>query len=276
MSPMLQNKVYTSRHLAEALLSSEELLRALGWEGPDGGLDRKESKKFQEVIGFTHHILRVAQDVLKEGLVCLDCSCGKSYLSFALNHILREFLGLEAFFYGVDTSATLIQKCKAMAFTLGFTNMSFWQGKTLEFNPPRAVDMVLALHACDKATDEAIAKGIKLGARYIMVVPCCQNQIRGQIRPLEPLKGLTESGPLRYRFADLLTEALRAQVMRGAGYHVEVHEIVPPTVTPKNLVLTARRTRKRRGMEGYKKLAHLLGVRSALEDFLPELFQGGI
>ena len=260
------------------LNSAGELLRTLGWAGPNGQFYQGETKKFQEVVGFSSHIFKTAPELLKEGkerLICLDCSCGKSYLAFVLNYLLREMYGLKVTFYGVDTSPLLIQRCKAMATHLGYENMSFWQGKTQEFEPPSNVDIVLALHACDTATDEAIAKGIQLGARYIMVVPCCQNQIRGQIRSPQPLERLTEFGLLRYRFADLLTEAIRAQVLRGAGYYVEMHEIVPPTVTPKNLVLTARKTRSgKKGVEGYKELSSLLGVRSPLEGLLPGLFGG--
>ncbi|HHT9117503.1 MAG TPA: class I SAM-dependent methyltransferase [Candidatus Hypogeohydataceae bacterium YC38] len=276
MSLSLQKSVYKGSILAEALTSSKELLKVLGWEGPDGGLLRRELKKFQEIVGFSSHILWMVEDILKEDTVFLDCSCGKSYLAFALNRIIKELYGIEVFFYGVDTSPTLVERCKDMASSLGYENMSFWRGRSIEFSPQKPVDIVLALHACDAATDEAIAKGVRLDARYIMVVPCCQNQIRGQIKPSQPLRALTDLGLLRYRFADLLTEALRAQVLRGAGYSVELHEIVPPTVTPKNLVLTARRLRNRRkrGMEGYKELCQLLGVRSTLEGLLPELFEG--
>jgi len=261
--------------IQELLYSAGGLLRTLGWAGPDGQLYQSGTKKFQEVVGFSSHIFKMSPELLKEGLVCLDCSCGKSYLAFVLNYLLREMYGLQATFYGVDTSEVLIERCKTMAAFLGYENMSFWQGRTSVFMPPTSVDTVLALHACDTATDEAIAKGIQLGARYIMVVPCCQNQIRGQIRSPQPLERLTEFGLLRYRFADLLTEAIRAQVLRGAGYYVEMHEIVPPTVTPKNLVLTARKTRSsKKGVGGYKELSNLLGVHSPLEGLLPGLFGG--
>ncbi|MFQ5957304.1 MAG: SAM-dependent methyltransferase [Candidatus Brocadiales bacterium] len=278
MSLPLQNADYSAETLSGVLTSSGEFLRALRWEGPDGGINRREIKKFRETVGFSSHILRIIKDALYEDLVYLECSCGKSYVTFALNRILKELYGMERTFYGVDVSGPLVEKCRRIAISLGYDNMSFTEGRTLEFCSPEdeKIDVVLALHACDTATDEAIAKGILLGARYIIVVPCCQNQLRGQIRPTQPLKGLTDFGPLLYRFADLLTEALRAQVLKGAGYAVEIHEIVPPTVTPKNLVITARRlrSRKKRGMDSYRKLSRQLGVRSILEDFLPELFHG--
>ncbi|MFQ5861806.1 MAG: SAM-dependent methyltransferase [Candidatus Brocadiales bacterium] len=278
MNLSLQNTDYSVETLSSVLTSSRDFLRALRWEGPGGDINRSEMKKFQETVGFSSHILRMTRDTFCQDLAYLECSCGKSYLTFALNRILKELYGVERTFDGVDVSRALVEKCRRIAMSLDYDNMSFTEGRTLEFCAPgdKKIDIVLALHACDTATDEAIAKGIQLGARYIMVVPCCQNQLRGQIRPTQPLKGLTDFGPLLYRFADLLTEALRAQVLKGAGYAVEIHEIVPPTVTPKNLVITARRlrSRKKRGMDGYRKLCRQLGVRSILEDFLPELFHG--
>ncbi len=278
MSVLLQDAEHSTETLSGVLTSSGEFLRALRWEGPDGGIHRREMKKFRETVGFSVHILRILKDVLDNELVFMECSCGKSYVAFALNRILKELCDMECTFYGVDVSGPLVEKCRRIAASLGYDNMSFTEGRTREFNVPgdEKIDVVLALHACDTATDEAIAKGIRLNARYIMVVPCCQNQLRGQIGPTQPLRDLTDFGPLRYRFANLLTDALRAQVLKGAGYHVEFHEIVPPTVTPKNLVITARRLRsgKKRGMDGYKKLCSQLGVRSKLEEFLPEFFTG--
>lgn len=279
MSLSIQGTDYSIETLSGVLTSSREFLRALRWEGHDGGINRREIKKFRETVGLSSHILRMIYDALNENLVYLECSCGKFYLTFALNRVLKESYGMECTFYGVDVSRPLVEKCRRIAESLGYDSISFTEGRTLEFRPPgdEKIDVVLALHACDTATDEAIAKGIQLDARYIIVVPCCQNQLRGQIGPTQPLKGLTNFGPLLYRFADLLTEALRAQVLKGAGYAVEIHEIVPPTVTPKNLVITARRlrSRKKRGMDGYRELSRQLGVRSVLEDFLPELFHHG-
>ncbi len=278
MGVVSQEATYSAETLSGVLTSSREFLRPLRWEGPDGGINRRELKKFRETVGFSAHILRMLGDEVNNDPVFLECSCGKSYLSFALNRILKELEGAECTFYGVDISGPLVEKCRRIAAGLDYDNMSFTQGRTLEFDGhgDRGVDIVLALHACDKATDEAIARGIRYEARYIMVVPCCQNQLRGQIRRTQPLKDLTDFGLLRYRFADLLTETLRAQVLKGAGYYVEFHEMVPPTVTPKNLVITARRLRsgKKKGLDGYRALCSEFGVRSILEDFLPELFHG--
>ena len=99
----------------------------------------------------------------------------------------------------------------------------FVASRTLAFQSERRFDLVVALHACDTATDEAIAKGIQLGVDLILTVPCCQNQIRGQFVSGHPLTAMTEFGPIRYRLANMLTDALRAQFLRSAGYFVELH-----------------------------------------------------
>ena len=132
--------------------------------------------------------------------------------------------------------------------------------------------MVIALHACDTATDQAIAKGIELGAKLILSVPCCQNQIRGQIRRGHALTAMTDFGPVRYRLANMLTDVLRAQFLRSAGYHVEIDEIASPRLTPKNLCICARKVRRRtRGPRDgdYRMLRDMFQVRPKIETYCP-------
>jgi hypothetical protein len=120
--------------------------------------------------------------------------------------------------------------------------MQFVHARIIEALPEKPVDMVIALHACDTATDEAIAKGIKLRAKYIIVRSLVdENQIRGRLKNGHPLVDLTEFGLLRYRFADILTAALRSKFLMGSGYCVKLVEIAPPKCTPKNLMIVARR-----------------------------------
>lgn len=260
--------------IAEMLTSSKNFIRYIELDGPDGSFDRRKLKKIGEVVGFTEQILKATDTLLKgNNTVFLECSCGKSYLSFVLNHIISNTYKTSPFFLGVDTNKALVEKCEQISSALGYENMQFVHGRTIDLQPDRKVDVVIALHACDTATDEAIAKGIKLGARYIMVVPCCQNQIRNQLRFSHPLVGLTEFGVLRYKFADVLTEALRSQFLVGAGYHVELMEIVPPKLSPKNILISARKTKSggKRGMKPYLELSKIFKTRFKLPDFFPEL-----
>lgn len=258
--------------IGEALKSCEELLKILELNIDQSG-DKREIKKFNEVVGFCEQVVRIIETYTSDKeIVFLDCSCGKSYLSFALNYIFSNRFVRETFFYGVDTNRVLIEKCERIKESLGFKNMQFIHSRIIDTQPEKPVDIVIALHACDIATDEAIAKGIKLGAKYIIVVPCCENQVRGRLKAGHPLVDVTDFGLLRYRFADILTEALRSQFLTGAGYHVKLIEIVPPKCTPKNLMIIARRKKENRNcnMDKYKKLDEMFNTEFVLKNYFNE------
>ncbi len=258
----------------ERLLGDEELLKAVELLGPHGQVDARKDKKLREVAGFCEVILRYVRDWLaeKDRLQIAEFSCGKSYLGIVLSVLLEEE-GKEVDLVGVDLNERLIQKCARLARQVGLDRAEFVAGRTLEFESEQEFDLVVALHACDTATDEAIAKGIQLDARLILVVPCCQNQIRGQIKNGHPLAAMTEYGVARYRLANLLTDTLRARFLRGAGYFVEMVEIASPRLTPKNLCLCARKTRRGRfpGCDrGYRTLKSFFGVQPKLESYCPD------
>ena len=255
--------------IAEELKSGKELLKALSLD-VEKSEDGRDFKKFNEVVGFCEQILRVVEAwPQNKEMILLDCSCGKSYLSFALNYILSKRFSRETFFYGVDVNPVLIERCNRIKDSLGIENMQFVHAKIIEVLPEKSIDIVIALHACDTATDETIAKGIKLGAKYIMVVPCCENQIRGRLKNGHPLVELTAFGLLRYRFADILTEALRSQFLMGAGYSVKLVEIASPKCTPKNLMIVARRKKrdKKFSMDGYNRLDEMFHTEFVLKDY---------
>jgi len=256
------------------LRSNTHLLRSMELLGPEGQSDERKEEKLQEVAGFCAIILRYVRLYLRgtDPVRVLECSCGKSYVGFALSALLAEQAGRAVRLIGVDSNPRLIERCRALAAAVGLDDAEFVCSRTVELQCPGQVDMVVSLHACDTATDEALAKGIQLGARLIMAVPCCQNQLRGQIRSGHPLGGITEFGPARYRLANVLTDALRAQFLRAAGYHVEMDEIGSPKLTPKNLCLCARKVKRRargRRDEQYRKLRDMFGVRPAIEKLCP-------
>ncbi|MEK6636180.1 MAG: SAM-dependent methyltransferase [Planctomycetota bacterium] len=255
--------------IEEILKSSKELLKNLALDINQTG-DEREIKKFHEVIGFCEQVIRIVDTYSQnKEIIFLDCSCGKSYLSFALNYILSERYNINTFFYGVDTNKILIDKCNHIKERLGYRNMHFINSRIIDAQPEKQIDIVIALHACDIATDETIAKGIKLGAKYIIVVPCCENQIRGRLKIGHPLVDLTDFGLLRYRFADILTEGLRAQFLTGAGYHVKLVEVVSPKYTPKNLMIIARRKKGNRkyNMDKYKRLDEMFNAEFILKNY---------
>jgi hypothetical protein len=251
-----------------------DLLRAVELVGPAGQLDERKAKKLGEIAGFCQLILTYVDRFLarRPTLRIVEFSCGKSYLGVVLAALLRDLAQRQAELVGVDWNASLVEKCRRVAGAAGLQGAQFVASRTRDFADAEAFDLAVALHACDTATDEAIAKGIELAVPLILAVPCCQNQIRGQIKEGHPLLAMTEFGPIRYRLANMLTDVLRAQFLRSAGYVVEMQEIASPRLTPKNLCICARRLRQRakgRRDAGYRSLREFFGVRPALERLCP-------
>jgi hypothetical protein len=266
--------------LERYLLAREDLLRALALMGPNGQVDGRKAKKLGEVAGFCEVILRYVRQFLagKDTLRVAEFSCGKSYLGLVLVLLLRELEGRAVSLVGSDRNADLVEHCRHVADEIGLGDAEFVACRTRDFAVEGGFDLALALHACDTATDEAIAKGIEIGARLILTVPCCQNQIRGQIKTGHGLTGMTDFGPIRYRLANMLTDVLRAQFLRSAGYHVEMVEIGSPRLTPKNLCICARKS-KRAGRAprdaDYRALKAFFGVRPEIEKLCPGVIREG-
>jgi len=206
----------------------DAFLRALAATLPDALLAGEP----EQVIG--DRPLRVA-----------DLGCGNAYLTFAAYRYLND-RGLDVEIVGVDVRDDQRRRNTALAEQLGYgAGMRFVAGTILDapIDPPP--DLVLALHACDTATDEALARAVRWGARWVLAAPCCHHDIAAQLRtrrPPGPYRLLTAQGILRERFADVLTDALRAALLRLHGYRVEVVEFVDSQHTPRNLLLRARRT----------------------------------
>ncbi len=260
--------------LLQWLLANQALLEAIELAGPEGRRGERQSKKLGEVVGFCQLIVKWVRQFLpeRETVRVVEFSCGKSYLGIVLALALSEREGRGAELVGVDVNADLIDKCRRVADSAGLERARFVASRTLDFAAEEAFDVAVALHACDTATDEAIARGIQIGAPLILAVPCCQNQIRGQIKRGHPLTGMTDFGPIRYRLANMLTDVLRAQFLRAAGYHVQMQEIGSPRLTPKNLCICARKLRhprRRRRDEQYLRLKELFGVKPKIEAFCP-------
>jgi SAM-dependent methyltransferase len=217
------------------------LLAALGLLGAGGQIKRDERRKHNQIV----HLISQIADVLRgmprdRELIIVDAGCGKSQLSFVLNHVLTEGLGLRARLIGLDVSAQAVESARALQHKLGYANMSFAQAAIRSWRPPGPIDMVLSLHACDTATDEAIALGIAAAALAIVAVPCCQAELARQAGG-DLFAAALRHGTLRRRFGDWVTDALRALYLEAEGYAVDVLEYISPLDTPKNIMLRARR-----------------------------------
>ena len=254
----------------------QDLLRPIGLFHPGGAFYREREKKYHEVLAFLTHILVLEQSVKKNRpLILLDCGCGRSYLSFILNAILTHKLGREAYFIGVDSHAGLIGGCRNVQGELGFSNMEFHAGDILHVAPSRQPDIVYALHACDTATDEAIAVGVRLQARGVVVVPCCQRYVKRHMRGRHPLSAISRHSVFKEQIAVMLTESARVLALEAAGYKVKVITFVSSRYTPKNLMIRALRHASGISagpVAAYRELTANFRFCSALERLLPEVF----
>ena len=224
-------------------------LLALGFAGPDGAMKPSMHAKYRQVNEFLRHLDAVL-DELPPGkdrdrpLSVVDCGCGKAYLSFAAKAYLEAVRGVAVELAGVDRNKDVIASCRRTAETLGWTEpgAAFHTGDIASFRPRRPPDVVLSLHACDTATDEALAFGVERGARAIVSAPCSQHELQKTLDPqLRPHRALLRNGILRERLADLLTDAFRAQILRVMGYRASVVEFVDPEATARNVLIRAVR-----------------------------------
>jgi SAM-dependent methyltransferase len=206
----------------------------------------------------------------------LDCGCGSAYLAFAAYHYLNNVRGIPAHLTGIDTNATLIQKDNRQSEELGFSHACFQKSAIIDYVPQESPEIVLALHACDTATDEAIYQGIVSESRLIMCAPCCHHHLHGQLRPGKPFTPVFQDGILKQRLSDILTDTFRALVLRIMGYKTDVVEFVSPEHTDKNLMIRAVRRSQRnkaRYIQEYLDLKACWGVTPYLETLLGERFK---
>ncbi|MBM7491044.1 SAM-dependent methyltransferase [Micromonospora luteifusca] len=201
--------------------------------------------KRRQVDAFLRALAATLPDELTGPLRVVDLGCGNAYLTFAAYRYLTS-RGLDVQLIGVDVREDQRRRNTELAQRLGWADqVSFVAGTIADAVVDPAPDLVLALHACDTATDEALARAVRWEARWVLAAPCCHHDLAKQLRAHPapaPYELLTRQGILRERFADVLTDALRAGLLRVHGYRAEVVEFVDSQHTPRNLLIRARRT----------------------------------
>jgi SAM-dependent methyltransferase len=242
----------------------------LGVMTPDGQVRKSRYDKFRQVNRF----LELVDDVVPalptgRTLRVVDFGCGKSYLTFALHHLLTELRGREVEIVGLDLKEDVIEACAALATRTGAAGLRFERGEIAGFDAGGEVDLVVSLHACDTATDEALAQAVRWRAAVILAVPCCQKEAYGQIRS-DLLAPLLRHGLAKERFAALATDTLRAQLLELAGYRTQLVEFVALEHTPKNVLIRAVRGRPAgpEARRAYEELRDSLGLAPSLERLL--------
>lgn len=197
--------------------------------------------KFKQI----NHYVSLADDVLSnaslpENFVIADMGSGKGYLTFALYDYLRQKSSIPFSMTGVELRPALVDFCNSVAQKSGFETLNFETGSIADAQL-KQINVLIALHACDTATDEAIYRGITSGAEVIMVAPCCHKQIRKQINPGNIMKEITRFGIFEERQAETLTDSLRALYLEAWGYKTSVMEFIATEHTPKNVMITGIR-----------------------------------
>lgn len=264
--------VQTGREYVVNPALAKDLLTEIGILAKNGKIKNDKIRKYNQIDYF----VELMQGVLKEigdrdEYIIFDAACGKSYLSFVMNFYMREILKKKCRFIGVDYSETVIEASKRMAKNLGYNNMEFIKADLTEYTPSVRPDIVVSLHACDTATDMALALGIRAKSRAIVSVPCCHKDILKQYS-YEPFEAITRHGILKARLADTLTDGIRAAYLESAGYKVSMIEYISPLETPKNIMIRAVYTGKRneKSKQDYESLKTMLNVKPAIERFLEE------
>ena len=216
-----------------------EFLVDLGVQTKEGKIAASKYDKFRQINRFLEFI----QDILPKlprdrEVTILDFGCGKSYLTFAMYHYLKELKGYQVHIIGLDLKEDVIAECSRLAEKYGYEGLDFYVGDIAGYEGVKSVDMVVTLHACDVATDYALDKAINWGAKVILSVPCCQHELNQQIENeiLAPILGY---GLIKERIAALVTDALRAQILESKGYQVQILEFIDMEHTPKNILIRA-------------------------------------
>ena len=204
---------------------------------PGRGAKLVQLERYAEIL---EHLLRDLGTAPGAGLSVVDVGSGRGSLTFTAWHLITDVLGLAAPVTGIEARSELVAAAARIAEELGCTGLAFRSGdiETTELPP---FDVLIALHACDTATDHAIRRGVEAQARLIVVAPCCHRELRPQLEVAEPLAGLLAHGLIAERLAEFATDALRIAWLEDQGYRVKAIEFVGSEHTPKNLMIAALR-----------------------------------
>lgn len=240
----------------------------LGVMNKEGRIITQKYDKFRQINRFLEFI----QDILprldqQKEITILDFGCGKSYLTFAMYYYLRELKGYDVNIIGLDLKTDVIEKCNGLATKYGYGKLHFYQGDIADYEGVSSVDMVVTLHACDTATDYALAKAVEWGAKVILSVPCCQHEVNRQIKN-DALEPILKYGILKERMSALLTDGIRANLLESMGYETQILEFINMEHTPKNLLIRAVKTGNKRKMDDAAELMRALHIRPTLEKLL--------
>lgn len=227
--------------------------------------------KFKQINRFIELVDDAFRSYDKEEITILDFGCGKSYLTFFIYYYFVEIKRIHATIIGYDLKSDVVENCNKIARKYGYDNLQFVVAdvsKDKLYELP--IDMVISLHACDTATDYALAYAVQKQAKYVFSVPCCQHEVNLSIKKGGDMDALLRYGIVKERVSALLTDTIRAMLLEDEGYSVDVLEFVDLAHSPKNLMLRAQKTGKKRksNRDEVEALMQKYGFRQTLYELL--------
>ena len=258
----------------------EPFLQAVGIMTQDGKVKSDMQSKFRQINEFLRLVEQtgIPKEFDSAPVSVVDCGCGNAYLTFATYHYFKDVLGLETSMVGIDVQSGLLEKHTANAQALGWSDLTFRATPIIDYKPDVPPDVTLALHACDTATDEAIAQGIGWQSKLIVTAPCCHHELQDQLHKQAypaPFGPIARYGILSERLGDILTDTFRALILRIMGYRTDVVQFVSTEHTAKNLMIRAVRGLRvgdRQFVREYNELKEYWKVTPYLERLLGEAF----
>ena len=208
----------------------------------EGKIIHSKYDKYKQINRFLEFIEDILP-ILPKYRTCniIDFGCGKSYLTFAMYYYLRILKNYDIQVIGLDLKQDVILHCNQLKEKYGYDNLTFQHGDIEKYEGVTQVDMVVTLHACDTATDFALAKAVKWGAKVILSVPCCQHEINNQIKN-ELMQPILQYGLIKERMSALITDGVRAEILKTKGYDTQILEFIDMEHTPKNILIRAVKT----------------------------------
>ncbi len=244
--------------------NQQAYLKALGITNSQGEVKYNSRDKYKQITHYIEIISALIKKVKKESIHIVDMGSGKGYLTFALYDFIKNTIGKSVTITGIEQREDLVQLCNDIAHTADFDGLSFETGTIDAFQPKQKVDLLIALHACDTATDDAIYKGIQHQADLIIVAPCCHKQIRKELlrtKKQNDLDIILKHGIFLERQAEMLTDSFRALLMEFSGYHTRVFDFIASIHTPKNVLIVGELTK--RTAQEKKDLLNVINSRKA-------------
>ncbi|WP_321329901.1 SAM-dependent methyltransferase [uncultured Ilyobacter sp.] len=247
-------------------------LYKLGVMDVEGKVYKNKYDKFRQINKY----LEIIEDSIKNldtkrKLKIVDFGSGKAYLTFALYWYLREKLGIEVEIIGLDLKVDVINYCNKVSEELGYENLNFKIGDIKGFEDYNDIDIVITLHACDTATDDALIKAVNWNTKLLLLVPCCQHELFRQVSN-ETMSPILKHGILKERLSSMITDSIRGNILEILGYSVEIFEFIDTEHTPKNIVIRAinKNSPSKRAKSEYYKFKKMWNIDPYLEKSLKD------